>query len=148
MARTSLPPPSRIEYILFTAALAIIFFATACSSNPTGKAVTHLAFVAAVNYAVDEKDVDPQKIVDHMQALQDLLEGDPDATVDALADALVARIDFDDMDAAQATFIRSLIPILSERAKEELERRNLPSDTAVAIAEVLGWIEDAARLRA
>lgn len=118
-------------------------------SDPTAKAVTQVAFDLAVSHAISEENVDAQKIVDHMDALQSLLDGDAEASVSLLADALLERIDFKDMEPDQAASVRALVIILSARAEDEIERRgSVPEETKVILSEVIQWIRQSAALRA
>lgn len=115
--------------------------------DPTARALTEVAFDVAVGELVKD-GVDPQDIIDHVDALQDLLEGDAEATVSILTDVLLSRVDFTDMDPDRATAVRATISILAVRAEVEIEERgSAPEETQVVLSQVLDWIERSASIR-
>lgn len=132
---------------LRTAVFSLLFLLTACvSQSGTTRLVEQLVVYNAVSGYIGGDAAKAERVEAVTSAVLEQLEGDlAQATIQAIAAAVKARIDWSKLDPTNTLTVNALIDEIERALLERVDSGDLPPDTILAVRTVLQWANEAAK---
>ena len=120
-----------------------------CSTINESPALASVVVKSATLKVIEDADFPSyraERVVRYATQAKDLLSGGPQTTVSALAAAVRASIQWDELETSDKLLVDGLIAFIQEELEQRVSKGMLDADQQLAVSKVLDWVIEAAAM--